>query len=758
MALDTKRHTHSGPALIHQEDSEINLSDILDNLIEYRTVFGAVAATCLAVALGYAVIATPVYTADALIQVEEKKGSALGALSSVGDMLNVQNSPVLGEIEILRSRNVIGRAVEAQLAHIDIEVDNRFPIIGNWLARKLSPGSDGLVTPPLGLDGFAWGGEELQFSEFEVPDHLLGQALQLEVGAKNSWRLKDDDGSVLLSGIAGQQIRNTNGRLRVAIKTLRARAGTVFTITRFSLLSRIEQIEKQLNTAETKRQSSIIGLSFEDTDPQRAARMLNAVADAYLQLNVERRSEEAEKTLNFLKAKLPELRARLEESENALNSFRARENTIDVTGEIKVLLDKSVALEKERVQAELQRSQQAASYQPQSPVMRALDSQINNLKAEENRLSNEIRNLPRVQQDYLRLVRDVEVNNQLYVGLLNNAQQLQVAKAGTVGNVAIIDRAVVPERASRPKRKQIVTVGGMGGLLLGFLAAQALALLKARVRDPKKLEQATRLSSYAILPQAQDQLEHEKGNKANHPYVLAAEHPTSPSVEALRSLRLALQFGLAETERGKVILITSAIPGQGKSFISANVAYLLASSGKNTLLIDADVRRSSIGRYLPTLGGTGLTDVLLGKSTIEASLRLDVMPNLTLLSAGPSVRNPGELLASANLPHIINNLAERFDYVIIDSPPLLPVMDAALLAKLADVTAFVVRQGRVSMGEVKEAIDILAQAGEKVDGMIFNGFVASRVRYGYGGRYGSHRYGSYGQEQAPNTDHDEKVS
>lgn len=748
MALDNKRHTHSDQALIHQEDSEISLSDILDNLIEYRTIFGAVAAACLAVALGYAVIATPVYTADALIQVEEKKGSALGALSSVADMLNVQNSPVLGEIEILRSRNVIGRAVEAQLAHTDIEVDNRFPVIGNWLSRKLTRGSDGLASPPLGLDGFAWGGEELQFSEFDVPDHLLGQALQLEIGAKNTWTLKDGDGAMLLSGTAGQQARSTNGRLRASIKTLRGHPGTVFTVTRFSLLSRIAQIEQQLSTAETKKQSSIIGLTFEDTDPQRAARMLNAVADAYLQLNVERRSEEAEKTLNFLKSKLPELKVQLEKSENALNSFRARENTIDVSGEIKVLLDKSVELEKTRVQAELQRSQQATSYQPDAPIMRALDSQIGNLKAEESRLSSAISNLPRVQQDYLRLVRDVEVNNQLYIALLNNAQQLQVAKAGTVGNVAIVDRAVTPEHPTKPKRTQIVAAGGLLGVLLGFLAAQGMALLTARVRDPKKLEQATRLSSYAILPLAQDQLEHEKGGEANQPYVLAAERPGSPTVEALRSLRLALQFGLAETERGKVILVTSAVPGQGKSFISANLAYLLASSGKRTLLIDADVRRSSIGRYLPALGGTGLTDVLLGKSTVEAALRPDVMPKLTLLSAGPSVRNPGELLASANLPQIIGDLAQGFDYVVIDSPPLLPVMDAALLAKLADVTAFVVRQGRVGIGEVKEAIDILAQAGEKVDGVVFNGFVASRVRYGYGTRYGYYRYGGYSQEHA----------
>lgn len=745
MALDNHLQGND-PALIEDDDG-IRLADLLENLIEYWKLAVAVAVLVFVMAIGYALFAVPIYTADALIQVEPKKGSALsGALGQVSAALVAETSPVPGEIEILRSRNVISRALEAQQSHTDIAVANRLPLIGRWLAERLPRGEDGLVAPWFGGEHFAWGGEELRFDELRIPRELIGQPLALVVGSGEQWQLRDEAGEVVVAGQNGQQASAREGQVLVRIAVLRARPGTVFNVVRNDAQVQAVQFAKKITAAESSRGSSLIRLAMEDRDPLRAATMVNAIADAYVQQNVERRSEEAEKSLAFLQSKLPELKRQVEASENEMITFRKREKSIDMTGEVQVMLQKSVELEKERVQAEFKRGELATRYADTHPTMKALERQIGQLRAEEAALNREAGALPSVQRDYLRLMRSVEVSNQLYVALLNNAQQLQVAKAGTVGNVAIVDRAIVPASPTRPNRPQVIAIGALLALILGFMAAQGMALVTGRIRDPKKLEQQTRLATFAILPHAaeQEELDHQDINKTG---LIAALHPTSPVVEALRSLRLSLQFGLAESARGKVILVTSALPSQGKSYICANTAYLLAGSGKRVLLIDADVRRSSISRYFNVpRGGAGLTELLHGNIALEDVLQRDIEPNVTLLPAGGRTRNPGELLASANLPGLIDKLAEAYDYVLIDSPPLLPVMDAALLSKLADLTAFVVRQGQVSVSEVFEALEILARSGGRVNGLVFNGFVPSRVRYGYGRRYGYYSYGKkYGK-------------
>ncbi|MFZ4482055.1 MAG: polysaccharide biosynthesis tyrosine autokinase, partial [Rhodoferax sp.] len=525
--------------------------------------------------------------------------------------------------------------------------------------------------------------------------------------------------------------------------SMKARPGNRFEIWRYSVPSRVTQILGQMTAAETKRQSSVLKLTYEDTNPANAARMLNAIADAYLKQNLERRSEEADKSLKFLQEQLPELRKQLEVAEKAFNDFRNRGKTIDISGEIKVLLDKTTTLEKQRMEFEFKRKEMLQRYEPIHPVIRALDGQIASLKDESQGLGRDISVLPTTQQDYIRYARDVEVNNQLYVGLLNNAQQLQVARAGTTGNVAIIDRAVTPERPSRPNKPLTVAIGGLLGLLLGFLASQLMAMISGIVRDPKKLELKTGIQTYAILPMATEQTEFEEED-VQRPFLLAHEKPTAGVVEAMRNLRNALLFALSDTARAKVILITSAAPGQGKSFISVNLAYLMAAAGKRVLLIDADVRRSSLKRYIPMPEQLrGLSDVLKENTPYTELIRPEVFAHLDLLPAGSRVKNPGDLFSRQALGDTITSAAAQYDFVVIDSPPVLPVNDAAALSKWADVTVFVARQDAVSQTEVEQALSMLAKAGNSVSGLVFNGYVASSLRYGYGYGYG-YGYRKYG--------------
>ena len=743
MATDSNDRNNDNRPMV-QEEEGLSLVDILENVVYFKWHFIVVASVVFALSVLYAIMATPVYTADVLIQIEEKKGSSLGALNAVAKALDVQQSPVMGEIEIIRSRNVIGRAVEAELAHTSVKVANRLPLIGGWLARLSQRGSDGLANPLWEWGNIAWGGESLDIDEFAVPERYFGKPFALIAGAEGAWSLIDSEGVTVLQGKAGQSARSSDGKFKLWIAAMKARPANRFEITRYSVPSRINQMLGQMTATETKRQSSILKLTYEDTNPANAARMLNAIADAYLKQNLERRSEEADKSLKFLQEQLPELRKQLEVAEKAFNGFRNREKSIDISGEIKVLLDKAVGFEKLRMESELKRKELLQRYEPNHPTVRALVEQIASIKGESQNLAREVSALPNTQQDYIRFARDVEVNNQLYVGLLNNAQQLQVARAGTTGNVAIIDRAVIPERPSRPNKPLTVAIGSLLGILLGFLASQLLAMMSGIVRDPKKLELRTGIQTFAILPLAHEQAEFDGVD--DKPFLLAHEKPTAMVVEALRSLRTALLFALSETPRAKVVLVTSAAPGQGKSFISVNLAYLLAAAGKRVLLIDADVRRTSIKRYfaLPE-HPHGLSDVLKDNRPYAELVRHEVHPHLDLLPAGARVKNPGDLFSKQALADTISSAAEMYDFVVIDSPPVLPVNDAAALAKWADVTVFVARQDAVSQAEVAEALSLLTKAGKPVSGLVFNGYIPSTLRYGYGYGYGyGYRYRKYG--------------
>jgi tyrosine-protein kinase Etk/Wzc len=711
---------------IARDPSGMTPQDLAENVLNHRYVFLGVFMSCLLLACMYALIATPVFSANALIQVEDKKSSALGSLSTVTKALDVDGSPILGEIDILHSRTVVTQAVEAINAETTVSVRNTFPLIGRWLATVLPKDADGLVQAPFESPVWAWGGENITFSVFDVPSDQMGKRLELVYSANNQWLLKNRDGITVLSGTVGT-LAASDG-YRVLVKSVVAHPGTEFRLVRYATQERVEDIIKKLYVAETKRESGIIQLEYNDANPIYASRLVNAIAAAYLASNVQRRSQESARSLGFLEAQLPVVSARLKKAEDALNAFRNREGSIDVAGEIRVLLEQSEMVEKAKFDAQLSYQDLISKYQPGQPQRDAAAEKFKQLDLQARQISKQIALLPSVQQEYLRLSRDVEVSNQLYIGLENNAQQLQIATAGTVGNASMVDQAVAPDKPVRPKPVLLAALGGIIGLILGFAAAQIMALASGRIRDPKRLEAMVGIETLGILPISAIQKKAERKNDSA--YLISREESETPLVEALESLALALRFSLAKKEGGKVVLVTSAVPNQGKSLISANLAYLLAEKGLKTLLLDADMRKSTVHRYLSVSQLKGLSGVLQGTSETSDVIATPY-DNLHALPAGKRTNKTSRLFGTEQLEPLIESLRQQYDVVIIDSPPVLPVLDAAALSKYADMTVFVARQGAVSYAEVIEAVERLAKVGTTVDGMVFNGFAPSPLRYGY---------------------------
>ncbi|MBU9147904.1 lipopolysaccharide biosynthesis protein [Burkholderia multivorans] len=720
MALDrpSSNGYRDGSATVSRDTFKLTMSESLRNVLDHRRLFLAVFLGCLLLATIYAITATPVYSVDTLIKVEENKHSALGSLSEISNALDIQSSSVVGEIDIARSRTVVTRAMDETLAQVDVSVRNPIPLIGGFVASLLRKDRNGLVVPLFNTPFWAWGGERVEFRKFDIPDAQIGKKLELDYLPGNRFVLRDSHGDEVLRGVVGKPTV-ANG-YNVDVARIVARPGTEFRVRRESTQVRLDSILTKLSGAETKRQSGIMQLSLEDHDPVFAARLLNAIAAAYLDANARRRAEDAERSLAFLDRQLPVVKARLEQAEEALNTFRNAQGSIDPQGDVKLLIDQLSLVDKARLEAKLEYQDLSSKYVAGQPELAAVASKLKTLDQQSADLKNKVAHLPSQQQTYLRLAREVEVNSQLYVGLLNNSQQLQIAKAGTVGNASIIDKADVSDKPIRPKRVLVIALGAALGLILGLAATQASALFSRRVRDPKHLEAVVGVPMLGVLPAAPRALQTGAGDRP--PFVVAREHRDTPLGEALENLALLLHYRLtAQHENSKAVLMTSPEPGQGTSTIAANLAYLFAESGFKTLLLRADAGDVGTGRTLPMKYEKGLSDLLKGTLELKRAIS-PINDHLDVLSAGKGVEPLRNLFRTERLEALIASLRDEYDMIVVDAPSARAVANVAMLSRFVDVTLMTARQGAVTYVAVAEAVENLSKVGAQVDGLVFNGF------------------------------------
>lgn len=723
---------------------DFDLSALVDTVLQRIWLVVGCFAVITILGLGYVILATPIYRADALIQVEDKKSSNLGGLQEIADALGSEASPVTGEIEILRSREVVMKAVAATKADL-LVTPKRFPIIGDWLAR----GRSSIEPTPsfLGLSSYAWGGETLQLDELSVPEIYWGETFNL-IATETGYQLESPDGQVLIeSGREGvaESFNIGGAAARIVVSRLSARPGTEFELTRASPTSIYRSILGSLTIGEVGKQSSVIRMSFDHSNVAFAQKLVNAIATAYLTQNVERRSAEADQSLRFLDSQLPEIKKNVERSENALNDFRTKTNTVSVEKSTDALLQQAVEAEKTRIQLEMKRDELQQRYRPDHPALRAIQSQLGMMAQRTGEVNELVNRLPVVQRDLLRLQRDVEVNNQLYIALLNSSQQLKVAKAGTIGNVRIIDFAVQDKAPVEPKKLIIVAIAALFGLLLGVGAAFVARALRPTIRDISEIERLTGLTAYASIPESDSQhrLDSDKRDRkgkqlvvAGRNQLLAALQPEDPAIESLRSLRTGLVFATMGSS-DKNIVITGATAALGKSFVSANLAALLAIANKKVLLVETDMRRPQLGAYFGYRENAGLSDLLVGSKTLEDVLFRDVtgISGLDVLPSGQIPPNPGELLLSDGFAALLESVQDRYDHIILDSAPVLPVGDTLAVARLVSTIFMVVRAEVSTANEVVDAIRKLESSGTNVKGLIFNGVKKRRVGYGYAYRY-----------------------
>lgn len=694
-------------------EDALPLREWLDVVVDHRWWIAATVAVGLAASVAYALLATPVYRTDALVQVEDKKSGTSFLPTELAGPLG-DSSPADTEIEILRSRAMMG-AVVRELGLDVVAVPRRFPLFGAAIARRHAGGPAGSFLSA----AYGWGGEELRADRLDVPDRLLGERLTLVAGDGGEYRVLGPEGEPLLSGKVGAAA--SGGGVELFVSALRAHPGQEFTLVRRRFDDVVEGLQRDVKIAEKGKKTGIIQLSLEGPVPARLAAILDALSRAYVRQNVDRRSAEAAKTLEFLETQLPGLRRDLDAAEAELESYRARHGSVDVGLEAQAGVTRAADVEKALAELRMDRAALRERFTEEHPAYIALTNKIQRLEAEKASLEARMRKLPESELQSARRLRDVKVANELYLTVLNKAQELRVVKEGTIGNVRILDAAVVPVRPVSPRKARTVALGLLAGLLAGVLGAFARRAMADGVEDPDEVERGTSLPVSASVPHSGVQEEGERRARGDRTQVplLAADEPRDLAVESLRSLRTSLQFALHEA-RNQIVAIGGPAPGVGKSFLTANLAHLLGEAGKRVLVVDADLRRGQLHRHFGLDRGVGLADAIAGETAVFDAIRTTRSANVSALTTGRIPPNPAELLASERFQRLLADVASRYDAVLVDTPPVLAVTDASLVARHAGVTLLVLRAGKHPMREIVASLRALGRSGVRVHGIVMN--------------------------------------
>jgi tyrosine-protein kinase Etk/Wzc len=733
----------------------------------------------------------PVYRADALVQLEPRNGGM--ALSSDIAEIFATESEAITEIEIIKSRMVLGRVIEE--LNLDVIAEPvRLPVVGDFLLRHDIPRPDWGF-----LRGYAWHEEKIQLDQLNVPEAWLGKEIMVQAnGGGFDVTLPDER---VVAGQVGQLLDVPEANFSMLVSELVGAEGSNFEVRRTTPLAAVGRIRKGLSVSEKSRKTGILQVSMLSPSRQNSQQIVDRIVQAYVGQNIGRSAEEAERSLEFMQAQLPKIQEQLSSAESELNAYRLENKSVNLDLEAQSVLQRIVSLDAQISELSLEETELSRLYTRNHPRYNALLEKKGRLSDEKNKLSSTIESMPATQQEVLRLTRDVEVTQQIYVQLLNKSQELNVLKAGAVGNVRIIDEAAAPPSPVKPKKPMIIALAAMLGAIMAGAFVLLRTSLSSTIDGPEELKKLG-IPVYSVVPHSEFQ------TKLNRPVgpeqgLLSRENPAELAVEAVRSLRTSLHFGLLDGEK-KVVCVTGPSPAVGKSFICANLAYLAATSGSRVLLVDADLRRGTIGRHfgiskeLP-----GLSNILSGRLHMDdamyavdvtesptAKRRKAVEPEpqdqkkepvfaennepemstagfdetldfqvfsesdlpdadlprkstLTVVPRGYAPPNPSELLMHPRFNEFVDSVAERFDMVIIDTPPVLAATDSIIVGKYAGMNLMVLRHNLTTSNEAEEAVQMFTQNDLRITGVVLNGYDRRHGKYGaYGTQYG-YRYAYY---------------
>lgn len=757
------------------EASEVkNVRSILSGYIYHWPMF----LFCMVIALGLAYLYSktlkPVHQITARIAIKDEKSQASADQNDALKQLNITSQPKLieSEVEIIRSRPILGNLVNelnlwvsyAEATKLkEVDLFNNSPI--KFQMIKAAVPRVGIEYNVEILDP-----QRFAFSQAEGKTLIanFGSTVNTSVG---NWKLN-------LQGNAEQWVgRKLKLRLRNpedAINEYQAKLGTII-----------------------NKSAPIVDLKIVDEVPERGELVLNRLIEDYKKFNINEKNKETESTLRFIDQRLGLLTGELTSAEKDVEGYKSKNSITDITAkseyfqnnlqmndtrltEVNLQLNVIGELEKyanaknsgnapatigisdpgllslasQLSKLQLQKDRMLATTPEGNPIFDGINEQIKSTKNAlrenvqsikgsllstrrqldkiNNKFEGSIKSIPGQERQYVSIKRQQGTKETLYLYLLQKREEVAMSYASTLTDVHTVEAAF-----SRPlpsKQPMIYSFAFIAGLILpaGFIFARQA--LKNKVLTTKEIEKATTVQVISEIVHKQGQL----------PIVIANSRNSSPIGEQFRALRTSLSQIKNNQERGRVILFTSSISGEGKSFVSSNIAVSLALSGRKTIILELDLRKPKLTNIFKLdKSGPGLGDLLNGEASKEEVIQqTNQHPNLYAMRAGGVVENPSELLESKRMSDLIDELRDEYDNILIDSPPLRLVTDAMILAPLSDMTMYLIRQGYTG----KEELEFIRQLEDENLlpnlKLIFNGLDNDRYGYGYNYDYSYYSGGS----------------
>jgi succinoglycan biosynthesis transport protein ExoP len=711
----------------YPEDGDIDLRRIVDFLWRRWKMIAATALGTILLAILLLITVTPRYTATALVLLEPRKDNIFGS-DSILPELNLDAGSVDSQISVVQSVNLLRRVVEKQKLADD-------PDFGK--AEK--PGLGGLIKKLFIRAGEAGGSS--------TSDWLPGPARRA-----------------------------------------------------------IEALSASLDVKRVAR-TYVISISVTLKDPQKAVRLANAVADAYVVDRLDARYEAAKRAATWLTERIEGLRAQLQKSEKAVADFRLENNLTTTTSEGKVTVNEQqlAELNAKLVAARADTAEKRAKYQQAQDVkdrggnleaipdvvrsevitnLRKLEADVTrkeadlmarysrshpavvnsraerrdierNIAAEVARIIANMKNdydVAKAREDSLQLsldrmtgqdggdsdigvkLRELErvnaANKTLFENFLSRAKITQEQTAFEEREARIISPAVLPGSPTFPNKALVLSLALVLGIGFGVAGGSALDMLNSGFATPREIELALGRPVLAVVPLLADG-ERRIERKVVDPVNYLLQKPLSRFCESIRATRVGVQMADVD-DPPKVVLVTSSVPKEGKSTLSTCLAFSAAKAGQRVLLIDGDLRHPSLSEYFGLKGRAGLVDVLTGGASLESATV--VAGPIVILPAGSQSQNPADLLGSARMKQVLTQLRDAYDYVLIDSPPVAPIVDARVMSNLVDKIVYVVRWQSTAREIVVRCLEQLSP-DRKLAGVVF-----SLVNESKASRYGAYAY------------------
>jgi len=735
-----------------QEDEQIDLIALLLTLLRGWKTILACALLGLALGVTYSRYVQPTYQSDALLQIDEKSKGIAALGTNISELVGESTSAAETERELINSRMVLEPVIDK--LNLDIKVSNPKVSALDRISQSNIPTQTStekgvFLRTPNGL---------FHISNFEVPRSYENKPFNItktdigfELTTENNGIVEIYKGSI---GTA-THIKTPEGNINIMVDSL-PEVRHPISLTKLSKPSAIDSLAKSLEVTERGKQTGIVQLTLTGEDQQQVSRVLANVVQSYVDQNLARGSQQTMTTIEFMESQIPQLKQKLEQSEEGFNKFREQYGTIDVSKEAEILLNESAQIESQLSELKLKQAELLTYYTAEHPLVIQINDQLEVLNERRQKIKETVTRMPEVQRQFLQLSQDMEINREIYLTMLKNYEQLKIARAGEIGYVRVVDMPINTFNPIAPKKPIIWLASIIVGTLIGSLLVLLKSLLRSTVKDPERLEAKTGVPVIATIPRSKTSINLMKGNKNNRRLLAMVDHD-GLSYEGIKSLRTSLMFAMPAvskvatifgdmdrdkaSKQGKIIVISGEAPGIGKSFISSNLAETFSQLNKKVLIIDGDMRRGELHKIFTISQSNGLGDYLTENNpNLTNFIHPTSFEFIDFMPRGKHPNNPASLLSTDKFSNMLFQLISVYDYIIIDTPPVLAVSDAIITAQYADKVLMVTRYNSSIEGQLAYAVKQMQKANITVDGIVLNDIVqsiTSKYSYHYSYSYGN---------------------